>query len=179
MSDLLNNLQQHLPPESNGDTIDPTFIVALLNEHNNIKDKLLAQLRTFEAELQDQEEPIQDPRIEEELTKVINLVVDTIPRVENVEDMRSKIRRDDTRCMRFLDILVYNLRKYRVALHDLEGAMQLDMDVLDVAANVLDSVKEKSVAKDGRKIQFDMMLIARIMFYQCPRLKEMKRRRAQ
>lgn len=81
---------EQLPTEPLGACIvatEATSNLAFLNEHNNTTEKLLAQLRTFDAGLRNQEEPVEDPRIEEELTKVVDLVVDTIPQVENVEDI--------------------------------------------------------------------------------------------
>ncbi|KAE8446721.1 hypothetical protein EG329_011765 [Mollisiaceae sp. DMI_Dod_QoI] len=121
--------------------------IDLFTKHNRIKDALLKQFHEFNLYLQDHPTPVQDPRVEDELSILVKLVANTDTNFAGVDELRNKIERDEKRYLIPTDSLVLYLRKYRVVLHDLGGTLGLDMDVLAASKRVLSAVRQLNQRK--------------------------------
>ncbi|KUJ12966.1 uncharacterized protein LY89DRAFT_673070 [Mollisia scopiformis] len=119
----------------------------LLAKHDRIMEDLLKQLYELPILLQNTKKIMEDPRVEVELKKVIDLAATANSWSSDVEDVREKVRRDEKRSMSDFDLLVYNLRRYRVLLHELDGTLAVNMEILEKSADLLEKVQEHKLRR--------------------------------
>ncbi|KAF8849569.1 hypothetical protein BDZ45DRAFT_752634 [Acephala macrosclerotiorum] len=120
--------------------------VDLSLEHNKIKNRLLKQLSDFTSDLRGHpRETIDDPRLGDEVATIKLMAVLGNTSCGGVDELRSKVKRDEkyAASMRPNDFVVWNLRKYRIVLHDLGGTQDVDTEVVAATTDFLTKLKRE------------------------------------
>ncbi|CZR54694.1 uncharacterized protein PAC_04578 [Phialocephala subalpina] len=121
-------------------------MVDLSLEQSRMKTRLLSQISDFISDLRKHErDNLNDPRLGAELSIIKSMVVLGNTSCDSIEELRSKVKRDEQYAfgMRPNDFVVWNLRKYRLVLHDLGGTQELDSEVAAASAGLLAKLKKE------------------------------------
>jgi hypothetical protein len=121
--------------------------------HRSVAKFVMENLATLYRRLQE-DEIMEDPRVKDEFKEIIKLKNAPTVRFRDVDIIRSKNDRDSRNTRREIDNVVWNIRKYRVYLHDVamkEEGIKVDTNVLSEVQRMLVELENHTRRHKGKK----------------------------